>query len=949
MSEDIESLRHQIAELEAALQQQLPPIVETLTRQQLAALQSQLSINESNFTSANVAAQNIIGHDLNQQTGTAQNSGQNNGAVIGLNLGKIVFGRDPSEDEQRRLSRYLTALANKWSKLDLRGKDDRSGEDDQLSLAQVYTMVALQNSYVFLRQATQIERTTYLYTSTGLSKKEDPSHVLPDKAISKIDSNPDQKEEFLALRSLLATEAVSENQYLILLGDPGGGKSTFIRYLAMTLAQHNSIHSSLSARLPGWNDERQLLPIIISLRELAGILARESRSPKTVYKMLHQTMESYNIADVDDLLSETLHSGVALLLFDGLDEVPLEGVSGKVADRFTTLRAVRDFAQQHNGARIVVTCRTRAYEGKLRECVKWPVETLAPWTLGQIRHFVPVWYNELAATTGMEAAQAERAARDLLAAIVERPKLAEMARTPLLLTMMALVLYNDGTLPRDRPQLYERVLSMLLGRWDSLRGGDNLATAIGHPNWDSGRIRGVLDELSYIAHRDATSADGRGRISRQTLRDKLIEFFKNAGLPGYADAAERCLEYFQQRSGLLLPDDEHNSFTFAHLTLQEHCAGCYLVSQRSVIDEVLNHRTDDRFREPIFLGLGKLQEGPQGWVFIETILNRLLNRSESNGIPKSIQQWMHDIILAAEVGIDRDWNRLSESGMNTFDITNNLCSGLEYILADYFDDLVSNSSNHDYLRKCIDLIAFFGRKKYEITAKDWLDFTKEIIISIPKDNTNEDDTEDDDEDYEDDEYSITYYEEDNNYNERELVYITIPQFRILTRNISCWNYSHFLRKSSNQVYQHNVDSLNQLNLPITTLRYEEMVSYCEWLTITGITDGWLTPDMIVRLPTEAEIHAYTLFNQNTFGSVYTNEMTISESIETYSDGYYSYSKERIIYKKFFATGIDGPVDLPPSLSLRDEEELYYDERFDYGVAFRVVISYKKPKMIGQDT
>jgi hypothetical protein len=184
MSEDIESLRRQIAELEAALQQPLPAIVADLTRQQLAALQSQLSINESNFTSANVAAQNIVGHDLNQQTGTAQNSGTVTGAVIGLNLGKIVFGRDPSEDEQRRLSRYLTALANKWSKLDLRGKDDRSGEDNQLSLARVYTMMALQASRIKLRSSNEKELNSLAEDQKLNTKPEENSDfALPNKAV----------------------------------------------------------------------------------------------------------------------------------------------------------------------------------------------------------------------------------------------------------------------------------------------------------------------------------------------------------------------------------------------------------------------------------------------------------------------------------------------------------------------------------------------------------------------------------------------------------------------------------------------------------------------------------------------------------------------------------------------------------------------------------------------
>jgi energy-coupling factor transporter ATP-binding protein EcfA2 len=667
-------------------------------------------------------------------------------------------------------------------------------------------MMAVENSYTFLRHATKTELSNFTHHSTLLSKHEDPDHVLPDKALHKIDSVANQEEVVIAWRKLLVTEAVSNNQHLVVLGDPGGGKSTFIRHLAMTLAHYNPSEGLLSAQIAGWDEEEQALPIIVSLRELAGTLAKDGISHKTVYVALRQAMESYSVSNVDDLLSESLHRGVALLLFDGLDEVPSEGIAGEVADRLSTLRAIRDFAQQHSQVRMVVTCRTRAFEGQLRKCVKWPVETLASWTLGQIRYFVPAWYMELATTSGMEVLQAKRAAHDLLAAIIERPKLAEMARTPLLLTMMALVLYNDGTLPRDRPQLYERILAMLLGRWDSLRGGDNLATAIGHPNWDSARIRVVLDELSYIAHRDATSSDGRGRISRAMLRDKLIEFFKNAGLPRYADAAERCLEYFQQRSGLLLPDDEHDSFMFAHLTLQEHCAGCYLVSQRSAVDDVMSHRNDDRFREPIFLGLGMLQEDKQGWLLIEKIIQRLLIHEEGSGRIKAVDQWIQDLILAAEIGVDRNWIRLKEVGVDT----KHLLHTLRHMLA----EIIEHAHTQLGYEKKIwigDILSRIGDPRPGICT------IRPLLIHIKHDD-------------------FTYIND---------IYMS----KYLITN---WQYNKFITStnySSNNILDPNFNKANQ---PVIGISWTDAIKYCKWLTSISHYYKWISDDLHFRLPLQTE-------------------------------------------------------------------------------------------------
>src|SRR3712207_998444 len=43
------------------------------------------------------------------------------GPAIGINLGTIIYGRDPDEDERRRLQWYLQTLAGKLSRLPLRG------------------------------------------------------------------------------------------------------------------------------------------------------------------------------------------------------------------------------------------------------------------------------------------------------------------------------------------------------------------------------------------------------------------------------------------------------------------------------------------------------------------------------------------------------------------------------------------------------------------------------------------------------------------------------------------------------------------------------------------------------------------------------------------------------------------------------------------------------------
>jgi formylglycine-generating enzyme required for sulfatase activity len=716
----------QIADYEAALQLALPESVRRDIEVKLEHLRAE---------GANLAIANTVGRDLNQGAINLSADARIDGVAVGVNLGKIIYGRDPQEDERRKLVWYLTALSNKLRRLPLRGLDatlDEGGEG--MSLGRVYVELAINESSLDrCKVVADGASVSHYFENDDMTKPLKPSYhpdwVLPSAIVSQVwvsgqkhrgyvifaehwdwnETGPqsDLATQFLEsdpgqlrlLRSPLVTEIVYQHQFAILLGDPGSGKSTFLRHLAWALAQRGLDQHSDETALVGWDgphppapspvatgegeregerERRQFVPIFLSLRKLAGRLAVDGVGDATVYAALRDEIEGYGVRGIDDLLSESLHSGAALLLFDGLDEVSLDCYAGISEDRLTTLKAVHVFAQLYPKAKFVVTCRTRAFDERLRQAADWPAETIAPFTLGQIRHFVPAFYGELIANEQLEKPQAEKLGTELIDTIVASPKLRAMAETPLLLTMMALVLYHDGSLPRDRPLLYERILELLLGQWDKLREGQSLAEAIGQPDWDSERVRPLLDQLSYQAHDTASSEDGRGRLKRGEVRDALIAYFEAARLPSAWESARRCLSYFEQRSGLLIPD-ESESYAFAHLTLQEHCAGRHMLLSPNAADLVMQRRAEDRWREPIFLGLGVVQKANPA--LVSDILARLIHRKEGKQ-RKPAERWYLDLILAAEIGKDRDWNYLRTQRVDVDRLQDDLRAGLVDLLGD---------------------------------------------------------------------------------------------------------------------------------------------------------------------------------------------------------------------------------------------------------------------------
>jgi formylglycine-generating enzyme required for sulfatase activity len=400
-------------------------------------------------------------------------------------------------------------------------------------------------------------------------------------------------------RKMTALEALIFNRRIVLLGDPGGGKSTFVRFITYCLAMHSlDPRAGWLERLSGWNaEEAEILPVVLILRDYAASLPKELPAKAEAAHLcgfLKARLDAQHLAFAFGPIEEALENGNALVMLDGLDEVTM------VEQRVFIRDAVQAFMERFPGNRYLITCRFLSYLPPIKgkpdfRLTKVAEFRLAPFDDKKIDAFIECWYYEMGLPEKIEK----------LKVAVRQTDIQVLASNPMLLTVMAMVHVFSGELPNERVKLFEEVIDLLLFRWEAQKPGggedkQNLKTLLREAGRNEDDLKRVISELAFQAHaRTGRQKDKLADISFESLLKGL------AGLVGSYDQAQRVIDIMQERAGLLL-EREPGVFTFPHRTFQEYMAGTYLVQKRENFIPNALELTDegDAWQQVILLAAG---------------------------------------------------------------------------------------------------------------------------------------------------------------------------------------------------------------------------------------------------------------------------------------------------------------------------------------------------------
>lgn len=452
----------------------------------------------------------------------------------------------------------------------------------------------------------------------------------------------DQRQDGMAI--------ASQEQFLMVLGGPGIGKSTFLRKIgAETLKEGGQIGQGL-------------IPVLIELKTL-------KQQDVSLATVIADEFDICGFPAAEELTHRLLAQGKLLILLDGLDEVPSQNLN-------TVIECIENFVDQYDRNQFVASCRIAAYHSSFK---RFTDVTIAEFDDDQIEQFIRRWFNS-------ELDRQEQTADQYweLLSSDEHKATKELAQTPLLLTFLCLVYDREQTFPQTRSTLYWDALNILLKDWAAQKRLERDPIYKGfHPELE----KELLAEIAYTSFRE-----NQLFFSKTEITDRIAAFLADTlDAPKHLDG-EALLKAIEVQQGILV-ERATETYSFSHLTIQEYLTALHISNDWDALAQEIieQYACDERWREVFLLIAGLLQKGRQKSLW-ESLERKALIKAKTTPKVTALIAWANRITdtkhsglasrasalciaMTSAVSIDITNETVSDSTID-IDIANSIASGI---------------------------------------------------------------------------------------------------------------------------------------------------------------------------------------------------------------------------------------------------------------------------------
>ena len=373
-------------------------------------------------------------------------------------------------------------------------------------------------------------------------------------------------------------DAKKQHQRIMVLADPGMGKSTLLMREACLTAQEE--RQSLK------NNNKKLEEVVFPLFLRLSDFAETPEEIIDAIPVLIQRDYSETATQVMELLREKLKVGKCLLMLDALDEVPTE-------HRKRLVEKLNRFAQRKPLCPIICTSRIVGYSGAFLAGVK-EVE-IVPFSQKQIEQYIETWFRNAAGYLNDDTVSAVSLIRELR----NKPQIRGLAQNPLLLSLICSLYQEKGlTLPARRCQVYEQAVHYMLGKWSKKRNPEL------NDAWIDAKTE-LLEELAY-----KFSCDGKEIFTLRELRKTIDKYLRSGNASTDFDNlnASHLISELSEQDGILQKLHENGEhYLFLHRTFQEYLTACYLSRSEDGIALAKAHFWEYEWHETLSLLAGLME------------------------------------------------------------------------------------------------------------------------------------------------------------------------------------------------------------------------------------------------------------------------------------------------------------------------------------------------------
>ena len=502
-----------------------------------------------------------------------KDSGKKEGEGLIARLMNRDVGKDLQDVAFRAAGKYIESYTKRHGKLKVLGMKD------PVELDEIFTTVQLLGEDEVQQFAT-IDDLEKLYREAG--------------------------QRLLRYRSKERQDGItvaSQKQFLMVLGAPGSGKSTFLRKIGLE-----------SFKGKKGNFKHQAIPVLLELKKF-------TENKIDLKALIEAEFTTCGFPKPKQFTESALEKGKLLILLDGLDEVPSANVN-------SVIDAIQDFVDRYDKNRYIASCRTAAYRYNFK---RFSDVILSEFDDKQIQQFINNWFrSEEDKEAGTAALCWELLKRD------ENKAAKELAHSPILLTFLCLTYDKSQTFANNRSGLYKKALRILLEEWAAEKRIMRQAIYEGL----SVELEEVL--LSEIAC-EGFEAD-RLFIPQSQLVKRIKEFLSsNLNAPKQM-SGEQVLKAIAIQQGILVERVE-DVYSFSHLTLQEYLTARYIHAHGQISQMAEKYLTDDRWREVFLLTSGLMVDRGSDELLLE--MHKVSKQYARQPKVKALLQWADQFTLGS--------------------------------------------------------------------------------------------------------------------------------------------------------------------------------------------------------------------------------------------------------------------------------------------------------------